>query len=86
MNVYRADQNRNEEDVLTYMDGQGYTDFRECADHALAVLQFAEHFQIDELWADAFAHCTGMSVCLPASGEFQVSRLSVGWIDLANPS
>ncbi len=72
INVYRPDSHRNEDDVLAYMEDQGYTDFRECTDHALAVLQFAEHFRIDELWGDAFAHCTGMSICLPASGEYEV--------------
>jgi hypothetical protein len=75
LNTYRPENTRNE-DILTYMDNQGYTDFRECADHALAALQFAEHCRIEELWGDAFAHCTGMSMCLPASGEFEVSSSS----------
>jgi hypothetical protein len=73
MNTYQLDRKKNEDDILTYMDNQGYTDFRECADHALAVLQFAEHFRIDELWGDAFSHCTGMSICLSSSAEFDVS-------------
>ena len=74
MNEYRPDEGENQDDVLVYLDGQGYTDFRECPDHALAVLQFAEKFEIRELWTDAFVHSTGMNDTLSKSDEFAVSQ------------
>ena len=45
---------------------------RDCADHALAVLQFAETFQYREIWTDAFVHCVGMNDQLDTSAEFEV--------------
>ena len=72
MNEYRPNPEDNQDDILAYMDSQGYTDFRDCPDHALAVLQFAETFQYRELWTDAFAHCTGMNDQLDMSAEFEV--------------
>ena len=73
MNEFRPDREQNEDDLLAYMDNQGYTDFRDCCDHALAVLRFAEKLQLRELWTDAFAHCTGMWEQLDMSAEFEVS-------------
>ena len=72
MNTFRPDSSENEDDVLAYIDSQGYTDFRECPDHALAALQFAEKFQNSELWTDAFVHCVGMNDLLIKSDEFKV--------------
>lgn len=48
-------------EIISYAETQRYLDFRECADHALAALLFAECLQIEDLWIDAFAHCVGMS-------------------------
>ena len=75
VNEYRPNLEDNQDDVLAYVDNQGYTDFRDCPDHALAVLQFAEAFQYRELWTDAFVHCTGMNDQLDASAEFEVMCL-----------
>ena len=72
MNEYRPYPEDNQDDILAYMDGQGYTDFRDCPDHALAVLQFAETFQYRDIWTDAFVHCTGMNDQLDMSAEYQV--------------
>ena len=72
MDVFRPDKEENEDDLLAYLDGQGYTDFRECPDHALSVLQYAEKFQYRELWTDAFVHCVGMYDTLSLSAEFEV--------------
>ena len=75
MNAYRPDTEENEDDILAYLDGQGYTDFRECPDHALAVLHFAEKFRYRDLWVDAFVHCVGMNSTLVNSLELDtVSR------------
>lgn len=77
MAQYRPNSEENQDDILAYIDGQGYTDFRECPDHALAVLQFAERFEYRELWTDAFVHCTGMNDQLDSSAEFEVFRVEV---------
>lgn len=73
MNKFRSDAVTNQDDLLAYIDGQEYSDFRECPDHALAVLQFAEKFELRELWTDAFVHCAGMNNDLTSSVEFNVS-------------
>lgn len=73
MNNFRSKDEENQNDILAYIDGQEYCDFRECPDHALAVLQFAEKFELRELWTDAFVHCAGMNNDLASSAEFEVS-------------
>lgn len=72
------DETANQLDLTSYMEHQHYLDFRECADHALAVLHFAETFEIEHLWIDAFAHCVGMHDRLPDSLEFMVN-CTVSW-------
>lgn len=75
MNEFREDEDQNLDDILAYLDSQEYTDFRSCPDHALAVLQFAEKYELLELWRDSFCHGAGMSEELPFSAEYEV-RLS----------
>lgn len=75
MDVFRPDKEENQDDILAYLDIQGYTDFRECVDHALAVLQFSEKFEYRDLWTDAFVHCAGMNDRLIDSSEFEVCPL-----------
>ncbi|MCJ1438570.1 hypothetical protein MMC27_007960 [Xylographa pallens] len=70
MNEFRPDSEENLDDLLAYVDNMTYTDFRDCPDHALAVLNFAEAFKIRELWTDAFVHCSGMNDELVTSTEF----------------
>lgn len=72
MEEYRSNSQENQDDILTYIDGQEYSDFRDCPDHALAVLQLAEELELRELWTDAFVHCAGMNNELVASAEFEV--------------
>lgn len=74
MALFRLGQERNITDLLDYLNEQGYSDFRECPDHALGVLLFAEQYQLQELWIDAFAHCVGMNDRLVSSPGFAVSR------------
>lgn len=69
-----SNEDDNRFDILEYIDSQGYTDFRDCPDHALATLQFAERLQDRDLWTDAFVHCAGMWEQLDESAEFSVSR------------
>ena len=68
-----ANEDDNQYDTLEYIDSQGYTDFRDCPDHALATLQFAEKVQDRDLWTDAFVHCAGMWEQLDGSAEFKVN-------------
>ena len=62
----------NVEDVLVYADHCGYSSVENCPDHALAMLHFAERFELEHVWIDAFAHCVGMNDLLAQSPEFEV--------------
>jgi hypothetical protein len=76
MNEFRScDIEENFADILDYMDREAYLDMRNHPDHALAVLYFAEHFQLKDLWTDAFTHCAGMNDLLIYSPEYGVSRV-----------
>lgn len=75
MNELNPSVNDNLSVVLAYMDHVGYLDFRECPDHALAALHFAERFEFEGLWTDAFVHSAGMNDRLTESTEFEVSLL-----------
>jgi hypothetical protein len=77
MNEFRSAGEDNVQDILNYMDKEGYADLRNSPDHALAVLFFAEHFRFKTLWIDAFAHCTGMHAKLAASLGFEVCLSSI---------
>ncbi|KZF24987.1 hypothetical protein L228DRAFT_59765 [Xylona heveae TC161] len=82
MNMYRSETEDNMKDLTQYLDEEGYTDFRECPDHALSLLYFAEHYQLKNLWTDAFVHCVGMSQRLWLSEEFEpISRVSKALIN-----
>lgn len=72
INIYRPRKEKNTKDMVAYLEHQGYSDFRECVDHALGVLNFAENYELKDLWADAFAHCVGMNDRLLATTEFDV--------------
>lgn len=74
-----GDEENNQREVIAYLESQGYLDFRECADHALATLHFAESFEIEYLWIDAFAHCVGLHHAMHDSLEFEVSDLSTDY-------
>ena len=69
---FRSTEEDSVQDILDYMDDEGYADMRSSPNHALAVLFFAEHFRFKDLWIDAFAHCTGMHEMLAASPGFEV--------------
>lgn len=77
MNEFRSPGEDNVSLMLDYMNEEGYSDMRNCPDHALAVLFFAEHFHFKDLWTDAFAHCVGMNEKLIVSAGFEVSDAAV---------
>lgn len=66
----------NKQDLLSYLDEEGYLDTRHQPNHALAILHMAENFELRELYIDAFAHCVGMSEQLYKSPEYSVSSSS----------
>lgn len=72
MQVFRSNDEGNQQDILDYIDEQAYSDFRECPDHALGVLYFAEELQLQDLWTDAFVHCAGMNDRLASSPGLEV--------------
>ena len=75
MHEFRADVDDNLSDLLQYMDEEGYTDFVEQPNHALAALYLAETLQIDDLYVRAYAHCVGMGNELCGYSEYQVCIL-----------
>lgn len=66
----------NKQDLLSYLDEEGYLDTRHQPNHALAILHVAENFELRDLYIDAFAHCVGMSEQLYKSPEYSVSSSS----------
>lgn len=66
----------NKQDLLAYLDEEGYLDTRHQPNHALGILHLAENFELRELYIDAFAHCVGMSEQLYKSPEYSVSSSS----------
>jgi len=74
MSEVRLKEAQNDADMMTYIEEQGYTDFRYCPDHAIAVMHYAEKYQDTDLWTEAFVHCVGMYDILISSIEFPVGR------------
>lgn len=74
LSQYRTLDVNNEDDVLTYFEDMGYLELGNNPDYALAMLYYAEQFQIEDLYIDAFAHCVGMNDQLCLSEEFAVSN------------
>lgn len=72
LDMFRSEDVNNYEDLMEYMDRSGYLNFGHRPDYALAVLHFAEHLELHDLWVDAFAHCVGMNSILSYSPEYQV--------------
>ena len=73
MNEFRYSEENNLKDILDYMDREGYLNMTHHPDHALGVLYFAEHFQLKDVWTNAFVHCVGMNDIIIHSTEFEVS-------------
>ncbi|TKA71580.1 hypothetical protein B0A49_11803 [Cryomyces minteri] len=71
MQLFRSDKADNVQDFMAYVEKMGYLDFSHCPDYSLGLLRFAEHFELYDLWADAFAHCVGVNESLCLSTEFE---------------
>ncbi|KAF3039090.1 hypothetical protein E8E11_000263 [Didymella keratinophila] len=82
--LFRSGSIDNQDDFLQYTEDQGYRDFAECTDYALASLFYAETYKIRPAWIDAFAHCVGMNESLSLSPEYAIiSRLTKALITRA---
>jgi hypothetical protein len=77
LHLFRPNLSTNHQDFLQYAEDQGYRDFVECTDYALASLFYAEHYKLREVWIDAFAHCVGMSDSVGLSPEYGVSAFVI---------
>jgi hypothetical protein len=75
IHILRPEDADNHKDFMAYLEEIGYLEFGHCPDYALGLLAFAEHYQLQPLWVDAFAHCVGMNDQLSLSAEFEVKRV-----------
>ncbi|KAG9202084.1 hypothetical protein G6514_004752 [Epicoccum nigrum] len=83
--LFRSGHLDNQQDFLQYAEDQGYRDFAECTDYALASLYYAEVYKLRSAWIDAFAHCVGMNESLSLSPEYTItSRLTKALITRAH--
>jgi hypothetical protein len=82
--LFRGAQSDSFADFLEYADDQGYRDYPDCPNHALAMLYYAEHYRLRDVWVDAWVHCVGMNDSLVLSTEFQaISNVSKALITRA---
>ncbi|KAI1321003.1 hypothetical protein F5Y16DRAFT_389355 [Xylariaceae sp. FL0255] len=72
MHEFRSPDVDNVEDLMSYMDEEGYLDMTDQSAHALAMLRLAETFQLRTLYINAFAHCCGMNNRLFLDHEYQL--------------
>ncbi|KAK6601558.1 hypothetical protein H4I96_06899 [Botrytis cinerea] len=72
MSQFRSTDANNVDDIVAYIDGEGYADMRNTPDHALGIMHFAEHFHFKDMWIDALAHCAGMCEKLHNSPGFEL--------------
>lgn len=75
MYEYRSEGCDNDQDMMSYLDEEGYLDIANQPDHALAMLYMAETLRMRDLYIRAFVHCVGMHHQLYSSSEYEVSRL-----------
>ncbi|VUC21103.1 unnamed protein product [Clonostachys rosea] len=72
MHEFRVEGSSNVDELISYLDEEGYLGFANQTNHALAILHLAETFEITDLYIRAFAHCAGMSDRLYTSEEYEV--------------
>ncbi|KAI1755501.1 hypothetical protein F4782DRAFT_407228 [Xylaria castorea] len=68
---FRTPDANNIQDLISYMDEEGYLDLNGQPTYASAMLLLGEAFQLRDLYIDAFAHCCGMSDRLYLASEYQ---------------
>ncbi|KAK0631060.1 hypothetical protein B0T17DRAFT_507482 [Bombardia bombarda] len=72
MAEFRSPEEDNIDDLMSYLDEEGYLDMRMQPIHAVALLHFAEHYQFSRLYIDAFTHCVGMFDQVLKISEYQM--------------
>lgn len=72
MHEFRSGVEDNLVEMMDYLDEEGYLDLTHQANHALALLNFAEAFEIQDTYVRAFAHSVGMNDWLYTSNEYEV--------------
>jgi len=75
IHFFRPGHPDNHNELVVYLENLGYFEFAHCPDYSLGVLYFAEHYELKELWVDAFAHCVGMNKMLSQSTEYWVGGI-----------
>ncbi|KAH7065349.1 hypothetical protein B0J12DRAFT_535857, partial [Macrophomina phaseolina] len=85
LHLFRSAQPAQNRSVfLEYAEDVGYLNFTHRPDNALAMLYYAEHYEIKDLWIDAYAHCVGMNETLFLSSEHEpIPRVSKALITRA---
>ncbi|RYC55936.1 hypothetical protein CHU98_g10263 [Xylaria longipes] len=73
---FRTPDANNIQDLMSYMDEEGYLDLNGQPTYASAMLLLGEAFQLRDLYIDAFAHCCGMSDQLYLTFEYQFIPLA----------
>ncbi|KAI1484071.1 hypothetical protein F4774DRAFT_405273 [Daldinia eschscholtzii] len=72
MHQFRLKNVDNVQDLMSYLDEEGYLNLRSNPGHAIAILHLSEVFRLRSLYINAFAHCCGMNDQLPAVPEYQL--------------
>ncbi|KAI0115241.1 hypothetical protein F4814DRAFT_314018 [Daldinia grandis] len=72
MHQFRLRDVDNVQDLMGYLDEEGYLNLRNNPAHAIAILHLSEVFQLRRPYINAFAHCCGMSDQLPTVPEYQL--------------
>ncbi|KAI1759317.1 hypothetical protein GGR53DRAFT_150902 [Hypoxylon sp. FL1150] len=72
MHEFRSENTDSVQDLMDYLDEEGYLNFRNHPIHALAALHLAETFQLKDLYIDAIAHCCGMGDQIFNVPEYQL--------------
>ncbi|KAI9902435.1 hypothetical protein N3K66_001787 [Trichothecium roseum] len=72
MHEYRSEGCDNDQDMMSYLDEEGYLDIANQPDHALAMLYMAETLKMRDLYIRAFVHCVGMHHQLYSSSEYEI--------------
>ena len=75
IHLFRPENRNNDNDLMEYLENLGYLEFAHCPDYSLGLLQFSEHYGLEDLWIDAFAHCVGMNEILSESPEYPVCEV-----------
>ncbi|KAI8964069.1 hypothetical protein F5Y11DRAFT_116292 [Daldinia sp. FL1419] len=72
MHQFRMKDVDNVQDLMGYLDEEGYLNLRGHPAHAIAILHYSEVFQLRDPYINAFAHCCGMSDQLSVVPEYQL--------------